>query len=69
MVSNKKLRILEILLDRQLHHGSEFVPITHRFNDVMDRLRKEDGYEIKTLYLDGRNKMAWYQLVAVPMVV
>lgn len=61
-----KQRVLKILLDGQPHHASEFIPITYRFNDVMHRLRQEDGYKIKTLPLDGRNKAAWYQLVSVP---
>lgn len=61
-----KQRVLDILLDFQPHHASEFIPITHRFNDTMMRLR-EDGYNIKTLPLEGSNKAAWYQLVASPV--
>ena len=45
-----KQRVLEVLLDFQPHHASEFVPITHRFSAVMERLKKEDGYKINTLY-------------------
>ncbi|HEY9726408.1 MAG TPA: hypothetical protein V6D50_08135 [Chroococcales cyanobacterium] len=63
-----KQRVLDILLDFQPHHASKFIPITHRFSAVMERLKKEDGYKIDTLYLDGRNKAAWYQLVALPVV-
>lgn len=65
MELSKKQQIRRILSDGQIHHGSELVAITHRFNDAIDRLRKEDGLEIKTLYLDGYNKMAWYQLVSI----
>lgn len=61
-----KQRVLDILLDFQPHHASEFIPITHRFSAVMKRL-KEEGYDIKTLPLDGSNKAAWYQLVASPV--
>lgn len=61
----KKKRILEILLDYKPHRGTEFVPITYRFGAVLYDLRDVDGYKIDTLYLDGRNKPAWYQLVAV----
>jgi len=65
MKLTKKHQIFKILSDCRVHHGSELVAITHRFNDVIDRLRKEDGHEIRTLYLDGYNKMAWYQLISV----
>ncbi len=61
-----KQRVLKILLDSKPHHASEFTLITHRFSAVFERLRKEDGYDIKTLPLDGHNKAAWYQLVLVP---
>jgi|GEM_PF-1556581 hypothetical protein len=56
-------RILTILLDGQIHHASEFAKITHRFNVCMQRLR-EDGHNIKTLPLEGRNKPASYQLIS-----
>ncbi len=63
LTKTKKQRVLEILLDYKLHHASEFIPITHRFNATMDDLRDDDGYNIKTLPLDGGNKPAWYQLI------
>lgn len=59
-----KQRILEILLDYKPHHAKEFLVVTHRFSAVIERLRNE-GYKINTLPLDGSNKPAWYQLVAV----
>jgi hypothetical protein len=62
-----KQQILDILLDFQPHHASELVPTTHRFSAVIERLREKDGYKIDTLYLDGRNQPAWYQLVALPI--
>lgn len=65
---SKKQRVLDILLDLQPHHASEFIPISHHFPDLMLRLR-EDGYKIKTLPLDGYNKAAWYQLIAMPAAV
>lgn len=66
MTSKKtiKQRILEILLDCKPHHAEELWAVTHRFSDVIRRLRHE-GYNIETLPLDGVNKPAWYQLVAV----
>ena len=57
-------RVLKVLLDCQPHHASEFIPITHRFSATIERLRSK-GYSIQTLYLDGRNKPAWYQLISV----
>ncbi len=58
-------RVLRVLLDGQLHHASEFIPITHRFSATIERLRGKN-YDIQTLYLNGRNKAAWYQLLSVP---
>lgn len=65
---SKKQRVLDILLDLQPHHASEFVPISHHFPDLMMRLR-EDGHKIETFRWDGSNKAAWYQLVSVPVAV
>ena len=56
--------VYRVLQDGKPHHASEFIPITHRFSAAMKRL-KEKGYNIQTLYLDGRNRPAWYQLVSV----
>lgn len=59
----KEKSVYRVLQDGKPHHASEFIPITHRFSAAMKRL-KEKGYNIQTLYLDGRNKPAWYQLVS-----
>lgn len=60
-------RVLKVLLDGQPHHASEFIPITHRFSATIERLRCK-GFNIQTLYIEGRNKAAWYQLISVPAV-
>lgn len=59
-----KQRILDILMDYKPHHAKELLAITPRYSSVIERLR-HDGYKIDTLPLDGFNKLAWYQLVAV----
>jgi hypothetical protein len=59
--------VSKVLQDYKPHHASELIPITHRFSAAIERLRKK-GYKIETLYLDGRNKPAWYQLVSTSVV-
>ena len=46
---SKKERIRQLLADGQHHSPEELVPITWRFNAVIDSLRKDDGYDIKTI--------------------
>lgn len=46
---SKKERIRQLLADGQPHSPEELVPITWRFNAVIDSLRKDDGYDIKTI--------------------
>lgn len=57
----KKEIILNILQDKQPHHASEFVPITHRFSAVIKNLRDE-GYNIVTIAKNSRDESASYQL-------
>ena len=59
----KERSVYRLLQDGKPHNASEFIPITHRFSAAMKRL-KEKGYNIQTLYIDGRNKPAWYQLIS-----
>lgn len=61
-------RVLDVLSDLKPHCGSELIPITHRYSAVFGRLR-EKGYKIKTLYLNGKNKPAWYQLLSGPVAL
>ncbi|MFM6396952.1 MAG: hypothetical protein ACKPH7_32945 [Planktothrix sp.] len=55
--------VLEILSDYKPHHAKEFLSITHRFSATIERLRHQEGYNIVTLYREGRNRPAWYQLI------
>jgi hypothetical protein len=57
---SKKDRIRRLLADGKPHPSKELVPITHRFSDVIHRLR-EDGYCIETIAL-AHNDYA-YQLI------
>jgi hypothetical protein len=46
---SKKQQILQLLLDGKPHFKEELIPITHRFSAAIESLRKDDGYDIKTI--------------------
>lgn len=46
---SKKQQILQLLLDGKPHSKEELIPITHRFSAVIESLRNDSGYDIKTI--------------------